>query len=105
MKKGLLLSVLLLIGAMPILASASEEIYFSGAQNKAPKTIPQLSSSSKNKSVYDYEEEAKDTPREIKRNPNSTKQAPMTYGNFPQNLDSSNVMMMMQNFGRLPGQY
>ena len=84
---------------------------FSGAQNTSPKSIPAFS-----KSVYDYQEEAEDTPKPVVREAKQIKKditpqspsgrkPPMTYDRFPQNYDSSNSMMMMQQYGMMPGMF
>jgi hypothetical protein len=113
MKRIVLLISFLILG-LPVFA-AQEEVLppinanrgFSGVQNTVPKRVPELS-----KSVYDYNEDVAPVKeaKEIKKNVSpqdqqAQKRVPMTYGNFPQNYDSSNVMMMMEQFGRLPGQY
>ncbi len=114
MKKTVLILGILFIAA-PMFAA--EEITpnfsnyknYSGVQNTSRPTIPALERS---KSIYDYNNDYDDEKpvsdaREIKKNPTqqSSKAAPMTYGNFPQNYDGMEAQMMMQQFGRLPGQY
>ncbi|MDR1327807.1 MAG: hypothetical protein LBJ74_05310 [Heliobacteriaceae bacterium] len=85
MNKSIFIFIFLL--ALPVMA---EEIQFSGAVNQAHPQYPALYQEKS------YDEGTKPVAREIKKNPAGEKRAPMTYGNFPQNYDSSNNMMLMQ---------
>lgn len=106
-KKILLLSCLVFI-SVPVMAdeiiiNATPAKQFSGFTNSAQTKYPSLYSP---KSVVDMQYEDMDedgNPRDvvsakkvIKEGVNTGKVAPMTYGNFPQNYDSSNSMMLMQ---------
>ncbi|MDR1169127.1 MAG: hypothetical protein LBK53_09625 [Heliobacteriaceae bacterium] len=90
--------IILLVTVMLSLPAMADTINFSGAQNSASKSYPQLPRSS------DEVQPAKEA-REIKTNPQAKKQPPMTYGNFPQNYDSANSMMLMQQYGIMPGAF
>jgi len=81
--------VIMFLLAAPAMA---EEIQFSGAVNQAPVQYPPLY---KEKPSYD-DDEPKSAPHEIKKNQTGEKRPPMTYSNFPQNYNSQDGMMMMQ---------
>lgn len=77
----------------------ADEIMFSGAVNQARPQYPPLY---KEKSSYD--DAQKPVAREIKKTPTTgEKRPPMTYNNFPQNYDSANSMMMMQQMQQMQG--
>lgn len=107
LKKVITLSCLVLmsvpVAAEEVTINATPARQFSGLTNSAQPKYPSLY---RPKSVVDmqYDEMDEDgnqrdvvsVKKVIKEGMNTGKVAPMTYGAFPQNYDSSNSMMMMQ---------
>jgi len=110
MNKNILLAVCFIAFTMP---STAEEVFnaqaldyvnsnknFSGVYNRAPKAeYPPLYKNTVQTERRTSDETKETKKTEIKKNINansSGKKAPMTYGNFPQNHDSSYSQMLMQ---------
>lgn len=81
--------VIIFLLASPVMA---EEIQFSGAANQARPQYPPLY----NEKPSYYDDTDKPVAHEIKKTPAGDKRPPMTYNNFPQNYNSADSMMMMQ---------
>ena len=94
MTKNIFLVMCLFLLAASVMA---EEIQFSGAVNTARPQYPPLY---RERPSY-YDEAPKTPPREIKKNPTKENRPPMTYNNFPQNYDSANQMMLMQQMQQM----
>ncbi len=105
MKKVFTLAIISIVFAIPTFAdeiNLTPHYTFSGTYNKSVRpAYPQLKKSLSASDIVEEEEmDEMMGPKSVKEmgsvTPQTNKQAPMTYGQFPQYMDSSNSMMMMQ---------